>query len=100
MFPDTIPIPEAALPAVNVPATPKPHGPEPLLVPAKQAGPVCGVSAATWWRMHAGGLCPAPVKVSSRTLWRMEELRRWIEAACPNRRTWEAQERSRKERSR
>jgi predicted DNA-binding transcriptional regulator AlpA len=70
--------------------TDEPTSYETLLIPADVAGPFCGVSAATWWRMHAAGKNPAPVKCSHRTLWRRSELAAWVEASCPDRRTWEA----------
>jgi predicted DNA-binding transcriptional regulator AlpA len=63
---------------------------EALLVPADVAGPLCGRSEASWWRDHAAGRVPAPVKLGGRTLWRVEELRRWVAAGCPDRRDWEA----------
>jgi predicted DNA-binding transcriptional regulator AlpA len=66
----------------------------PLLVPADVAGPMCGRSVASWWRDHAAGRIPAPVKLGGRTLWRVAELRAWVEAGCPDRRTWEALRRS------
>jgi predicted DNA-binding transcriptional regulator AlpA len=64
--------------------------PQPLLVPADVAGPLCGRSEASWWRDHAAGRIPAPVKLGGRTFWRADELRRWVEAGCPARPTWEA----------
>jgi predicted DNA-binding transcriptional regulator AlpA len=51
---------------------------------------MCGRSEASWWRDHAAGCIPAPVKLGGRTLWRAEELRGWVAAGCPARRTWEA----------
>lgn len=63
---------------------------EALLVGADVAGPMCGRSEASWWRDHAAKRIPAPVKLGGRTLWRVEELRRWVEAGCPGRQTWEA----------
>lgn len=63
---------------------------EALLVPAPVAGSLCGRSEASWWRDHAAGRIPAPVKLGGRTLWRVEELREWVAAGCPDRRTWEA----------
>jgi predicted DNA-binding transcriptional regulator AlpA len=62
---------------------------QPLLVPADVAGPLCGRSEASWWRDHAAGRIPAPVKLGGRTLWRVEELRLWVEVGCPARRVWE-----------
>ncbi len=61
-----------------------------LLVPADVAGPMCGRSKASWWRDHAAGRIPAPVKLGGSTLWSIEELRRWVAHACPSRKTWEA----------
>src|SRR5262245_62170361 len=63
---------------------------EALLVPAAVAGPQCGVSTATWWRLHAAGKVPAPIRLGGRTLWRRMELRAFVEAGCPDRKSWEA----------
>jgi predicted DNA-binding transcriptional regulator AlpA len=62
----------------------------PMLVGAKEAGRLCGRSEASWWRDHAAGRCPAPIKLGGKTLWRIEELRQWVDAGCPDRKTWEA----------
>jgi predicted DNA-binding transcriptional regulator AlpA len=51
---------------------------------------MCGRSAASWWRDHAAARIPAPLKLGGRTLWRVQELREWIEAGCPGRQIWEA----------
>jgi predicted DNA-binding transcriptional regulator AlpA len=64
-------------------------GPEPLTVPAAVAGPLCGVSEATWWRLRSAGKCPRPLKVGGKTLWRTAELRAWVAAGMPDRKTWE-----------
>jgi predicted DNA-binding transcriptional regulator AlpA len=101
--PDLLPLPTA--PADSVPADPgkarrdlpaagRPVPPapivEPLLLAAASAARLCGVSPATWHRMNAGGRCPAPVRLSRGCVrWRAEELRDWIAAGCPDRRTWE-----------
>jgi hypothetical protein len=63
---------------------------EPLLVPANVAGSMCGRSEASWWRDHAAGRCPAPLKLGGRTLWRVEDLRLWVALGCPARREFEA----------
>jgi hypothetical protein len=76
--------PEAE-PAAGAPAL------EPLLLPAPAAARLCGVSAATWHRQRAAGkIGPAPVRLGGRGLWRVAELRDWVEAGCPDRRTWNA----------
>jgi predicted DNA-binding transcriptional regulator AlpA len=77
-------------PAAQTNSPPTPPVVETLLVPSDVAGPMCGRSEASWWRDHAAGRIPAPVKLGGRTLWRVEELRRWVEAGCPCRKTWEA----------
>jgi predicted DNA-binding transcriptional regulator AlpA len=65
-------------------------GVEPLLVPAPEAGRLSGVSEATWYRLAAAKRVPAPIRLGGRVLWRVAELREWVEAGCPDRRTWEA----------
>jgi predicted DNA-binding transcriptional regulator AlpA len=75
-----------------VQASPADRAREPaLLLTARQAAALCGVSAATWHRMVASGRCPAPVRLSAGCVrWRRGELEDWIAAGCPDRRTWEA----------
>lgn len=63
--------------------------PTPLLLDAKDAARLCGVSARTWWSLHAAGRCPLPVRLNRRTLWRRDELAAWIAAGCPARDRWE-----------
>ena len=60
-----------------------------MLVPADVAGSMCARSEASWWRDHAAGRIPAPIKLGGRTLWRVQELRDWVEAGCPSRKNWE-----------
>jgi predicted DNA-binding transcriptional regulator AlpA len=61
----------------------------PLLVRAPEAARLCGVSRATWHRLAAAGRTPAPVRLGGAVLWRVDELRAWTEAGCPDRRTWD-----------
>lgn len=63
----------------------------PLLISANEAARLIGVSRATWWAHHASGLCPLPVKLQGRTLWRAAELRAWVNADCPPRTRWQWQ---------
>jgi predicted DNA-binding transcriptional regulator AlpA len=67
-----------------------------LLLPAPEASRLCSVSEATWWRLHASAKIPRPVRLGKRTLWRAEELRAWIAAGIPDRRTWEAMQAARR----
>ncbi len=57
---------------------------------ARDASALSGVSTPTWWRLHAAGKVPSPVKLGGRTLWRVAELRAWIGAGCPGRDEWQA----------
>jgi predicted DNA-binding transcriptional regulator AlpA len=59
-----------------------------LLIDADEAAALANVSRSTWWKLHASGRCPAPVKLGGRTLWRREELRRWVDHGCPSRARW------------
>ncbi len=65
-------------------------GKRPLLVTAKQAAAMCGKSLRTWRTWDAAGWIPQPVRIGRSTLWRLDELREWVEADCPRREEWEA----------
>jgi predicted DNA-binding transcriptional regulator AlpA len=64
-------------------------------VSAAGAAVIAGVGESTWWRLHAGGKVPRPNKLGGKTLWRVEELKRWIAAGCPDRASWQAMEAAR-----
>ena len=63
--------------------------PAPLLVDAKAAARLCGVSVRTWWALHSAGKTPLPVRLGRRTLWLADELAEWCKAGCPARDRWE-----------
>jgi predicted DNA-binding transcriptional regulator AlpA len=63
---------------------------ESLQVPDKVAARMAGVSRATWWRRYAAAQTPAATTFGRKKLWNRAELVAWIEARCPDRRTWEA----------
>ncbi|HEV3256445.1 MAG TPA: helix-turn-helix domain-containing protein [Gemmataceae bacterium] len=78
--------PEAltAVEQARVPSAPR------LLLTAREAAALCGVSLASW-RRHAGaGKVPAPGQLGGHVLWRYAELVEFIAAGCPDRRAWEA----------
>jgi len=56
---------------------------EPLLIDAKTAAALCGVSERSWYTLIAAGIAPPSIKLSGRRLWRMDILRRWVQANCP-----------------
>jgi predicted DNA-binding transcriptional regulator AlpA len=91
--PDGADVPPAAGHAA--PGTGGPAAPAlpPLLLPARQAAALCGVSEATWWRLHSAGRVPAPVRLGGRTLWRRSDVLAFVEMGCPDRKSFEAQQR-------
>lgn len=60
----------------------------PLLLGAKAAAELCGVSPRTWWALHSAGKTPLAVHLGRRTLWRAAEIAAWIEVGCPARDRW------------
>ena len=61
----------------------------PLLLSAKSAAKLCGVSRSHFLAMHSAGRVPLPVRLGRRVLWRSGELAEWIEAGCPARERWQ-----------
>ncbi len=61
-----------------------------LLIPDTAAAALAGVSRATWHRLRAAGKLPAAVKLGRTVRWRRDEIVAWIEAGCPDGRTWAA----------
>lgn len=64
----------------------------PLLITAREAAALCGRSLRCWRTWDSAGRIPRPVRIGRSTLWRAEELRRWVEAGCLRRAEWEAQQ--------
>jgi predicted DNA-binding transcriptional regulator AlpA len=60
-----------------------------LLVGAREAARLCGVSLATWHRLNAALKVPKPTRLGGRVLWSMDSLRLFVELGCPDRRTFE-----------
>jgi excisionase family DNA binding protein len=63
---------------------------EALLLADKAAAAMAGVSRATWHRLRAAGKLPPAVRLGRAVRWRRDELVAWIEAGCPDGRTWAA----------
>jgi predicted DNA-binding transcriptional regulator AlpA len=62
---------------------------EQLALPAQEAATLVGVSRSQWWKLHAAGKVPEPVYLGTKApRWRVEELRSWLAAGCPDRQTW------------
>jgi predicted DNA-binding transcriptional regulator AlpA len=65
---------------------------EQLLITARRSAAICGKSLRTWRTWDAAGWIPRPVRIGRSTLWRADELRNWVNAGCPRRAEWEAQQ--------
>lgn len=81
-MPDTIPIRAADLPAdADAP---------PLVVDARRlAAMLCaGIRTVRTW--DAAGKLPAPIRIGGRVVWRVSEIRAWLDAGAPDRATWAA----------
>jgi predicted DNA-binding transcriptional regulator AlpA len=72
----------------NTTTTPATPAERPLLLDARAAARLCGVSRSHFLAMHSAGKVPLPVRLGRRTLWRGAELAAWIEAGCPARDRW------------
>ncbi len=69
---------------------------EPLLVSAKDAARLFGVSERTWRGWDSSGRCPeAVLNGTGVKRWSFSELRLWVVARCPSRSRWAAIESSR-----
>ncbi len=65
---------------------------EPVLVGIEDAASMLGISLSTFKALdRKGGIGPLPVQISTvkRTLYPVDELRRWALAGCPNREKWQ-----------
>jgi len=61
---------------------------EPLAVGAEEAAALCGVGRSLWCELDRAGRIPLPLKLGARCVWSVAELRRWMDAGCPDRERW------------
>ena len=73
------------------PASSPTNEPSPLAVDAKKLGAMLGLSTRTVRTLDTSGKLPRPVKIGRRSVrWCVSEIEEWLQAACPDRQTWEA----------
>lgn len=62
----------------------------PLVVDARRLAKLlcAGVRTARTW--DAAGKLPAPIRIGGRVVWRLDEIRAWLAAGAPDRKTWAA----------
>ena len=72
------------------PIRPVAADPGPLAVDARRlAAMLCaGIRTVRTW--DAAGRLPAPVRIGGRVVWRLDEIRAWLDAGAPDRETWAA----------
>ena len=74
-------------------AEPERPADRPLLLDARQAAALCGVSERTWWTLSSANKTPMPVRLGNRTLWPAVGpcgLEAWVAAGFPTRDRWNA----------
>ncbi len=62
----------------------------PLAVDAKGMTKLLPVSLRTIRSWDCAGLLPEPCRIGGRVMWDVDEVREWIKAGTPDRKTWAA----------
>lgn len=65
---------------------------EPVLLTAKQAAAVLGLSVSGLYALHNAGKVPLPRKLGRSARWSVDEFRDWDRAGCPIRADWNWQQ--------
>ncbi len=68
----------------------------PLVVDAKRLAPMLCIGVRTLRTWDALGKVPTPVRIGGRVVWRVDEIRAWLDAGAPDRETWDARRAARK----
>jgi prophage regulatory protein len=68
----------------------------PLVADAKGLAKLLGLGVRTIRTHDAAGKLPQPVKLGGRVVWRLDEIRAWLDAGAPDRATWAALRAARK----
>lgn len=56
--------------------------PTALLVDVRGLARMTSLSVRSIWRMVSAGAIPKPLKVGGRALWRVDDIRNWVEEGC------------------
>lgn len=59
------------------------------LLTAKDAAQLCRLSKRSWFRFHACGKVPAPIRIGGSVRWRRSDIELWQSMNCPDRKTFE-----------
>jgi len=63
---------------------------EPLLVTVVEVARLLSVSQRHVLGLHKNELMPKSIRLGHSTRWNINDIRRWIAAGCPDRKTWES----------
>lgn len=72
--------------AISLPDSDQP----PLMIRAPEAARLLGISLRHLKSLNSSGRLPGPIRLGKAACWRVEELRQWVEAGCPERTKWAA----------
>ena len=62
-----------------------------LLCSISQASQLLGIGKSKFYQMlSAGEIGPKPIMLGGKKMFAPDELRRWVQAGCPNRDNWQA----------
>lgn len=62
----------------------------PLVVDARRLARLLCAGIRTVRTWDAAGKLPAPIRIGGRVVWRVDEIRAWLDADAPDRPTWAA----------
>lgn len=62
----------------------------PLVADAKRLAGLLAVGLRTVRTWDAAGKLPEPLRIGGRVVWRLDEVRAWLDAGAPDRKTWAA----------
>jgi prophage regulatory protein len=80
-----------------VAAGPPADQPHPALVAdARRLAVMLCAGLRTVRAWDVAGKLPKPLRIGGRVVWRVDEIRAWIDAGAPDRETWEARRAARK----
>lgn len=85
------------MPAESIPLRPLEAAPPlPLAVDARRLAVLLCAGIRTVRTWDAAGKLPVPLRISGKVLWNLEEIRAWLNAGAPDRKTWAAMRDARK----
>jgi excisionase family DNA binding protein len=61
---------------------------KPLVLDAREAARLLGISRSTFLKLHAAGKTPMPVRFGRAVRWRRDDLKAWLDAGAPSRAKW------------